>query len=77
MDRDPVDPDLFWRLAPLPEVEPAPVGDPASDGGAREGGARDGGAGTGLDVLGRPEVTVDGRNLADVLRPVYIAITAE
>jgi hypothetical protein len=33
--------------------------------------------GVALDRLGRPAVTVDGRNLADVLRPVYRAITAD
>jgi hypothetical protein len=27
-------------------------------------------------LLGRPEITVDGRNLGDVLRPVYTALTA-
>jgi hypothetical protein len=26
--------------------------------------------------LGRPEITVDGRNLGDVLRPVWTALTA-
>jgi hypothetical protein len=31
----------------------------------------------GLDVVGRPEITVDGRNLADVLRPVYTALTTD
>jgi hypothetical protein len=29
-----------------------------------------------LDRLGRPDVTVEGRNLADVLRPAYRAMTA-
>jgi hypothetical protein len=27
-----------------------------------------------LDHLGRPEITVAGRNLADLLRPVYTAL---
>lgn len=30
---------------------------------------------TALERLGRPEVTVRGRNLADVLRPAYDALT--
>ncbi|HEX2808562.1 MAG TPA: hypothetical protein VHN80_20560 [Kineosporiaceae bacterium] len=29
-----------------------------------------------LDHLGRPEITIAGRNLADLLRPAYAALTA-
>ena len=31
----------------------------------------------GLDLVGRPEISVDGRNLADVLRPAYQALTRD
>jgi len=53
---EPVDPEAFWRLGPLP----GPVDDPTPPA---------------LTVLGRPEISVDGRNLFDVLRPVYDILT--
>ena len=28
-----------------------------------------------LDALGRPRIVIDGRNLAELLRPVYQAVT--
>ena len=30
-----------------------------------------------LDLLGRPDLSVGGRNLADLLRPAYVALLAE
>jgi hypothetical protein len=62
----PVDPEAFWRLGALP---PSPGSPPGFSAGELPG--------CGLDLVGRPEITVDGRNLADVLRPVYGALTAQ
>jgi hypothetical protein len=52
----------FWRLGPLPMTGDDPVSGPSA---------------VAPERLGRPDVTVDGRNLADVLRPVYRVITAD
>jgi len=62
VDGTPVDPVAFWHVGPLPAAPPAD--------------------GAGADVaaparLGRPEVTVDGRNLADVLAPAYRALLGD
>jgi hypothetical protein len=60
----PVDPEIFWRLGPLPPASAASPVSPVSPV-------------SGLDLVGRPEITVDGRNLADVLVPVYRALVAD
>jgi hypothetical protein len=63
-DADPdVDAAAFWRHGTLP---PRREGEPQTDAEA---------APTALDRLDRPAVTVDGRNLADVLRPAYRSLT--
>jgi len=56
------DPAAFWHLGPLPAPPTGPTG-PTGPDPARQG--------TTLDQLGRPEITVDGRNLADLLAPAY------
>ncbi|HEY6795630.1 MAG TPA: hypothetical protein VI248_13205 [Kineosporiaceae bacterium] len=61
-DPELVDPEAFWLLGSLRPAGGAGPERPAP--------------GCGLDTVGRPEITVDGRNLADVLRPAYTAVTA-
>jgi hypothetical protein len=48
----------YWHVGQLP----APAQAPAPD------------ASAWLGLVGRPEITVDGRNLADVLAPLYRAL---
>jgi len=64
------DAQAFWRSGPLPGP-PGPAPGPAA------GPAPEEGPPTGLDLVGRPEITVAGRNLADLLRPVYTALTRD
>ena len=61
----------------MPELDPVPELDPATFWQLADLPALDDDlpAEPAIDRLGRPDITVDGRNLADLLRPAYTAFT--